>query len=631
MKFVSSRGSRNSEGTKDKNVSSAQNLPVQPVRYNSHVQVIDPPQPQVQVQEQTPPSKTYFAEYTRMTLTPEQQTALERVAQKAAAQRAEEQQDRTQQRTQPLTRQRIAKQRADFRRNQNASLSGKSKSRQKPNVQKKPGSKAKNIAIILLSFLVVSIASFIGWYYWWTEYATFDYELLPVVVLQGQNVNANEFLYPNDNMSRISATYRNSGFISTPGQQEVNITLTRGWRTVDAVATLHILAALSRLDVEFAEAAPELKPIDLIANPSDAAGVPFNVSFTEPPLALNEYSVGVHALRLELNNAPFEVPLNVVDTTPPAARALSIERIAGDTVSPEDFVDDVFDASGNVTIEYYDKEPNMKVGYNQIIEILLTDIYGNSTVINSELTVKLNQSKPIIEGAEDIVHFVGSSIIYSRGLTATDDFGRDLTDEIVIDSSGVDLNTVGVYTVRFSVTDMSGLKSDVIEVEVHVLDIDIDYVYQRVDAALQSIFWNGMTQRQQVQAIFNFVKNTITYAPAGRPATAEEGAYRALIDRRGNCYNYYSLSAVMLDRAGIPNQRIERIPGTPTRHRWNLVNPDDLGWHHYDSVPNNLGYGRNLAFFTETQAEEVTRLKAELTGIHNYYTYNKADYPEVVR
>jgi len=90
----------------------------------------------------------------------------------------------------------------------------------------------------------------------------------------------------------------------------------------------------------------------------------------------------------------------------------------------------------------------------------------------------------------------------------------------------------------------------------------------------------------------------------------------------------------LLTRAGIPNMMVERIPGTETNHRWNLVNPDGLGWRHYDSFPTRLRLGTLImAYFTSTQAEEFTLQISEFTErpMRNYFTYDPALYPEIVR
>jgi len=227
---------------------------------------------------------------------------------------------------------------------------------------------------------------------------------------------------------------------------------------------------------------------------------------------------------------------------------------------------------------------------------------------------------------------LGDPILYMQGVTAYDDFNRDFTEMVAVDNSDVNQFAVGVYTVRYTVTDYTGLTFEV-EETVHVLDVDIDFVNEQVDGELAKILNENMTQLERVSAIYTWIKRNLTYAQnRERPETAYEGAYRALRDRRGNCYVFYSISAVMLERAGIPNMLIERIDGTPTRHRWNLINPDDLGWHHYDSYPVRASHGINMAFFTNSQAAELTRRLANLSirPAENYYTYDPALYPEIV-
>jgi len=638
MKFVSSRGSRAGESSRENSQvnkrSEAPGFSVPPEIARHPEQSSWISKPAVQTQQPSQASKTYFTEYTRMTLTPEQQQALERVVQKAATQRTAEQVN-VPQHLRPAKQQRTAKQAQiqSQRLRQAAAQSQQLRARRNKSTQAKKKNTARNAVLIIILTLVLAGAGFGGWYYWWTEYATFDYTLQPVVLLEGQRIDANAFLFDSEEMENVSAIYRNAGFRPTPGRQDVHLTLRRGWRSLDTVASLHVLSTIPNIDLEYAEELPDLQPIDLISNPSVASDVPYSLAFVEPPMPLNEYSVGVHTLQLTLNDAPFEVTLNVTDTTPPTATARSHPIRIGESVLPTDFVADVFDASGSdlVTIEYYADEPNVFSKTSQIIQIKLTDIYGNYSVVNADLMIEVHAEPPVIEGAGEIISIVGNPILYRQGLTATDSFGGDLTEEIVIEAENVDPNKVGIYKVRFWVEDLSGNKSDVTEVEVHIIDVNIDYIYSRVDETLARILRDGMTQLQQVQAIHTFVKNNISYANAGRPHTVYEGAYRALRDRRGNCYNYFSLSAVMLERAGIPNMMIERIPGTPTRHRWNLVNPDNLGWHHYDAVPNRLGQGLRLAFFTDTQAESFTRQMSQNFAFHNYYNYVRENYPEVVR
>jgi hypothetical protein len=187
--------------------------------------------------------------------------------------------------------------------------------------------------------------------------------------------------------------------------------------------------------------------------------------------------------------------------------------------------------------------------------------------------------------------------------------------------------------VRYSVVDLSGLSFEV-KATVFITNVSADFIYERVDQILDGFIDDNMTELEKVYAIFSWVRSNVLYAPLerNRTETSYDGAYRAIRARRGNYFEFSSISEIMLTRADVPNMLIERIPGTPERHRWNLVNPDDLGWHHFDSFPSPFGVGNQKAFFTDSLAEEFTLHFATLeeNPMNNYYTYDPSLYPEIV-
>jgi len=492
------------------------------------------------------------------------------------------------------------------------------------------------IGVIAAVFLIVvlSCAGFFGWYYWWTTQATFDFNIQPLVILEGHKIGPDDFLVPGENSDRISVVYRNPIFKPSIGYQDVHLTLTMGWRVVETTTYLSIMTPVKQIRHEFASIGPELKPIDFLENASSSAGVPFDIHFVEEPKKLEDYPVGEHIIKLSLNGTQFEVQLTVEDTIPPEAEPVNLAIRIGRIVRPEEFIRNISDASDHLPmfISYYDTEPDI-FGHDQIITIKVEDFYGNYSLVHAGLTVQHNKEPPVIEGTGTILSYIGDPILYMRGVTARDDFGRDLTEVVVVDSSGVNRNEVGTYTVRYSVVDFTGLSFEV-EETVYVLDIDIDFVYAEVDKALASIIKDDMSQLEQVYAIFRWVRSNVSYAiTRDRPETVYEGAYRAIRERRGNCFIFYSISEMMLTQAGIPNMMIERIPGTITAHRWNLVNPDELGWHHYDSFPARLNEGILMAFFTDSQAEAFTEQIANFVErpADDYYTYDPSRYPEIVQ
>jgi len=70
-------------------------------------------------------------------------------------------------------------------------------------------------------------------------------------------------------------------------------------------------------------------------------------------------------------------------------------------------------------------------------------------------------SPPSIAGALDQTVEVGTQVDFFNGVTASDQEDGDLTAQIEVDSSLVDLDTEGIYTVTYSVSDSEGLSSEV--------------------------------------------------------------------------------------------------------------------------------------------------------------------------
>jgi len=311
------------------------------------------------------------------------------------------------------------------------------------------------------------------------------------------------------------------------------------------------------------------------------------------------------------------------------ADSVNVSILIGESVKPEEFIENIEASYDIISIEFID-EPNVLAHSNQNVQIRITDERENSVVVNSKLIIETNKSPPVIDGTDTINSLVGDPIMYYQGVSAYDDFGRDLTDKIQIDNSYVNYNETGEYEVLYHVTDLTGLKAEITKT-VHVMSIDTQYVLEKVDETLKSIISDDMTQLEKVKAIHTWVISNISYASSTNGGeSVYEDAYRALRDRSGNCFNYYSISEVMLTRAGIPNMPISRIPGTPTRHRWSLINPDDLGWHHFDATPTRLQLGSQTAFFTDSQAKEFTNRFVDFNGTRDFFTYDPDLYPKIV-
>ena len=101
---------------------------------------------------------------------------------------------------------------------------------------------------------------------------------------------------------------------------------------------------------------------------------------------------------------------------------------------------------------------NTSVIGNYTVTYNVSDAAGNAaTQVTREVNVTADQTSPVItlEGANPQSIELGTA--YSElGATATDNIDGDITNNIVIDASNVDVDTVGDYTVTYNVSDTAG-------------------------------------------------------------------------------------------------------------------------------------------------------------------------------
>ena len=486
-----------------------------------------------------------------------------------------------------------------------------------------PGGAGRVVKIVFLVLFIVaavSAAAYGGWYWWWTTHATFDYAVQPVVILEGQDVNPIDFMDNNYDSNEITVEFYNYNIDLNVGMQFVPLKLTFGMRTLETSAPLYILTPVEYVVHELAEEGT-IRPIDFIANPEVASRAQFDIYFLEEPLPLQEYSTGDFVLHLALNSVPFEAVLRVVDTTPPTAITEDLSITVGQEVMAEDFIVEVFDASPIYSISFVEP-PDMYYPNPQIVQIAIEDIYGNVGFTSAQLTITFNQIPPVISGVPEIIESqIGATINFYYGVTAYDDFGRAL--EVHVDSVNVDINTVGVYIAILWAEDSSGLRTEY-EVEVHIHDFNPENLHQEVDEILSEILNDDMSQADQVLAIHNWVRQNLSRATTdAETQSVLAGAYSALQNRQGDSFIYSAISSLMLTRAGVPNMLVERTSDAETAHRWVFVNPDDLGWHHFDPFPTGLTLGDQTSMFTSTQAQDFAQRIYGNGGAAYYFTFDE--------
>ncbi len=311
---------------------------------------------------------------------------------------------------------------------------------------------------------------------------------------------------------------------------------------------------------------------------------------------------GQYDLQVLYKGKTHQVTLLVEDTTPPAATTRDLTVLQAQMPEAEDFITSITDAS-LVTVSYRE-QPDPADSQPQTVWLLLTDQAGNVAEFSAQLTVIIDDTPPVISGAVDIVIVEGDTPRYRTGVTVTDNV--DQTVPLQIDASGVDASTRGRYSATYSATDLSGNTATVtitVTVTVKKADHQIpdvgpdvnttqvvteEEVVAMVNEILEEIITPEMTDREKVVAIHNYVRNTLMYSNEGMGSNFTQAAYIAIVTHRGDCRNYFALTRMLLDQAGIPNIDVVKEPNYPGDgyHYWHLVSIDGgENYYHVDTTP----------------------------------------------
>ena len=153
-----------------------------------------------------------------------------------------------------------------------------------------------------------------------------------------------------------------------------------------------------------------------------------------------------------------------VKSTNPTLKADNVKIEEGDTLKDTAFNIVARDCEGNSIKYKIDKSKvNTSKAGTYRVKITAEDKWGNTTSIDVkvEVTEKAKPaSKPVITSVDSITLEVGQSLELNKfKASAEDDEDGDLTDEIVLDKSGVNTSKPGTYKAYLSVTNSQGVKT----------------------------------------------------------------------------------------------------------------------------------------------------------------------------
>lgn len=342
-------------------------------------------------------------------------------------------------------------------------------------------------------------------------------------------------------------------------------------------------------------------------------------AFAEDITAISTAVPGQHTVKLSKGILRYTATLTVRDTVAPTATAQDVNVLIPGTVKAEDMVTDIVDLT-DVTVSF-ESQPDLSVPGDVPVKLVLTDLGGNTTRLDATVHVIKDTQAPTLLGVRDLLTYAGGTIAYRNGITVSDDYDENVT--FTPDASQVDLSTPGTYKVVYTATDASGNTTSK-EATVTVLEkrenhVELDVIYKRVDELLAQFITDDMTDRQKAEAIYVWTRIHFTYSGHTDTTDYIQSAYQFLTTKKGDCFGYFALQKLMLERLGIPTIDVKKVKNFPSdsNHYWLLVSIDGgENYYHYDNL-----WSKYLCLVTDA------RLNSFSKAVKNCFNRDESLYP----
>ena len=253
---------------------------------------------------------------------------------------------------------------------------------------------------------------------------------------------------------------------------------------------------------------------------------------------------------------------------------------------------------------------------------------GAGETADAETEAK-DYAAPIIKGVRSELRIpVGGEADLMEGVSAHDTVDGDV--DVELDDSELRTDKPGHYQVRYTAKDRTGNTAEkTLAVTVSNWDgvpADPAAVDGMIGEIAGSILTDTMSERERAEAVFDWISahiryradfETLEYMSEGiKTDDHATAAYFGLTKGYGACWTFYTVSELLLTRAGLENRLIRRA--TPS-HYWNLVRVDGE-WYHFDTTPSITDPDRRVFLLTDAEL-------AEYNGEDGYYVFDPSLYP----
>ena len=429
----------------------------------------------------------------------------------------------------------------------------------------------------------------------------------PKTTMYGQEIAAEDFVVTMEDQTACELSFEKEPDYKRVGEQDVTlICRDLGGNISQATTKLKVIGIYPEITLEAGAKRPEA---------SAFAFGEQNASLLTPLSTIKMDEPGDYTISFSVEGVRYDSILHLLDTTPPQAMGITYEGFACYPKEPEELVDGLADATV-VTAEFVD-DPHFEEPGERDVQIRLTDLGGNEQIVTSHIILEKDEEAPVISGVKDISIITGEAIAYKEHVSVTDNADEDIT--FTVDNSAVDNNQEGIYEVTYTATDKAGNTTEAkMKVTVVYRPYTEDDVWELCDQLLPTLINDNMTERQKVEAIFNWVDWTVTYHSHGEKVSWVQGAYDGLKYHSGDCYTIAMTCYALYTRAGIENFVIERYPITYAQHFWNAVKIDGV-WYHCDALTKEDG--TRFFMWNQSQVEEYS------ASHRGYHSYDKSLYP----
>lgn len=487
-------------------------------------------------------------------------------------------------------------------------------------VAKKALSK-KSVWIIIGAVALAAILAVSVWYF-----AVVDNIAAVLTLEAGSTISAEDFKMIDNNQEVQFVTDMSLVDLSIPGEYPVELqyygrTYNSVLRVIDSVSPVLKTKDLILFSTE------DPQPEDFIEQAIDES-VMFYAFSKEPDMTVSgEQDIRILAIDLGGNITVADAKMTVLfdDVAPELNGVADIQQYLGWDIDymANITVDDNLDPT--VDIEVDDSEVDLTKAGVYTVRYIAADTSNNKTVKTATVTIVDDVEGPQILGVNKLSMYQGSSMSYRSGVIVVDDYAENPT--LSIDSSEADLTEPGKYTIVYTATDDVGNET-VLETTLTVKKqpssyVDESVVYAKADEILAKILKDGMTTKEQIQAIAKWFKSNCSYVSYSDKTDRIQAAYKMMTRKYGDCYNYYAAFSVMMERLDIPQIHVERSRNSVrrTRHYWSMVSLDGGETYYHVDVSPHYSFSINTVLVTDATLKKCNRYLA------GYYTMDDGLYP----